>query len=77
MVRVFGWLVLLGRSQDPADRARADAVQPQVPGQQPRKRGDHRPVGPVRLRSGDTTAEDRDLMPQAQDLHVFGGVAAR
>jgi putative ABC transport system ATP-binding protein len=26
MVRVFGWLVLLGRSQDPADRARADAV---------------------------------------------------
>jgi hypothetical protein len=26
-----------------------DPVQPQVPGQQPRERGDHRPVGPVRL----------------------------
>jgi hypothetical protein len=52
-------------------------VQPQVPGQQPRKRGDHRPVGPVRLRAGNPTAEDRDLMPQDQDLHVFGGVAAR
>ena len=54
-----------------------DPVQPQVPGQQPRERGDHRPVGPVQLRAGDPAAEDRDLIPQDQDLHVFGGVAAR
>jgi len=32
MLRVFGWLVLLGRSQAPADRARADAVQPKCLG---------------------------------------------
>jgi hypothetical protein len=55
---------------------RHEPVQPQVPGQQPRQGGDHGPVGPVRLRTGDLTAQDRDLMPQYQDLHVFGVVAA-
>jgi len=53
-----------------------DSVQPQVPGQQPRERGDHGPVSPVRFRAGDLTAQDRDLMPQYQDLHVLRGVAA-
>jgi hypothetical protein len=41
-----------------------------------RERSDHSPVGPVRFRAGDLTAQDRDLMPQYQDLYVFGGVAA-
>ena len=54
-----------------------DPVQPQVPGQQPRQGGYHGPVSPVRLRAGDLTAQDRDLVPQHQDLHVFRDVAAR
>jgi hypothetical protein len=48
-----------------------------VPGQQPRQGGDHGAVGPVRFRAGDPAAQNRDLMPQHQDLHVFRGVAAR
>jgi hypothetical protein len=56
---------------------RHDPVQPQVPGQQPRQSGDHRTVSPVRLGAGDLAAQDRDLMPQDQHLHVFRGVAAR
>jgi hypothetical protein len=51
-------------------------VQAKVPGQQPRQRGDHGPVGPVWLGADDLTAQDRDLMPQYQDLRVFGDVAA-
>jgi hypothetical protein len=54
-----------------------DPVQPKAPGQQPRQGGEHGPVGPVRLRAGHLTAQDRDLMPQHQDLHVLRGVAAR
>jgi hypothetical protein len=46
-------------------------------GQHPRQRGDHGAVGPVRLRVGDLTAQDRNLVPQHQDLRVFRGVAAR
>ena len=53
-----------------------DPVQPQVPGQQPRERGEHSAVGPVRFRAGDLAAQDCDLMPQYQDLYVLGGVAA-
>ena len=49
-------------------------MQPKVPGQQPRERCDHGPVSPVRLRPGDA-AQDRDFMPQYQDLYVLGGVA--
>jgi len=49
---------------------------PQVPGQQPGERSDHGPVGPVRFRTGDLAAQDRDLMPQYQDLHVLRGVVA-
>ena len=55
----------------------SDPVQPQVPGQQPRERGDHGAVSPVRFWAGDLAAEDRKLMTQYQDLRVFGGVAAR
>jgi hypothetical protein len=55
---------------------RHDPVQPKVPGQQPRQRGDHRAVSPVWLRPGDLAAQDSDLVPQYQDLHVFGGIAA-
>ena len=53
-----------------------DPVQPQMLRQQPRERGDHSAVGPVRFRAGDLAAEYRDFMPQYQDLCVFGGVAA-
>jgi hypothetical protein len=38
--------------------------QPEVPGQQPRQGCDHCTVSPVRLRVGDLTAQDRDLVPQ-------------
>jgi hypothetical protein len=43
-----------------------DPVQPQVPGQQSRQRGEHRTASPVRLRAGDLAAKDRDLVPQDQ-----------
>ena len=41
------------------------------------QRGDHGAVSPVRLRTGDLTAQDRDLMPQHQNLRVLRGVAPR
>ena len=53
-----------------------DPVPSKMPGQQPCERGDHGAIGPVRFRAGDLTAQDRNLVPQYQDLHVFGGVAA-
>ena len=56
---------------------RHDPVQPKAPGQQPRHGGDHGAVGPVRLRAGHLTTQDRDLVPQHQDLHVLRGVAPR
>jgi len=43
-----------------------DPVQPKALGQQPCQGGDHSPVSPVRLRAGDLTAQDRDLMPSAK-----------
>jgi hypothetical protein len=42
---------------------RHDSVQPQVPGEQSRECGDDGPVGPVRFREDDLTAQDGDLMP--------------
>ena len=56
---------------------RHDPVQPKAAGQQPRERGDHGAISPVRLRTGDLTAQDRDLMPQHQNLRVLRGVAPR
>jgi len=56
---------------------RHDPVQSKASGQQLRERGDHGAVGPVRLRAGDLTAQDRDLVPQHQDLRIFRGVATR
>jgi hypothetical protein len=56
---------------------RHDPVLTKVPEQQPRQRDDHRAVSPVRIRAGDLAAQDRDFLPQHQDLDVFGGVAAR
>ena len=52
-----------------------DPVQPQAPGQKPRQGSDHGPVSPVRLRAGGLAAQDRYLVPQHQDLHVFRRVA--
>ncbi len=46
-------------------------------GSSPRQRGDHRTVSPVWLRAGDLAAQDRDLVPQDQNLHILGGGAAR
>ena len=43
-------------------------VQRKALGQQPRQGGDHGPASPVRLRAGDLTAQDRNLVPQHQDL---------
>jgi hypothetical protein len=36
--------------------------------------GDHGPVSPVRFRAADLAAHDCDLVPQYQDLHVFGDI---
>ena len=55
---------------------RHDPVQPEVSGQQSRERGDHGPIRPVQLRASDLTAQHSDLVPQYQDLDLFGGVAA-
>ena len=54
-----------------------DPVQPQVPGQQRRQGGNHGAIGPVQLWVDDLTTQDRDLMPEDQDLHVLGGIAPR
>ena len=51
-----------------------DPVQPKALGQQPCQGGDDH--SPVRLRAGDLTAQDRDLMPQCQDLDILRSVAA-
>ena len=56
---------------------RHDPVQPKALGQQPRQGGDYGPVGPVWLRAGGLTAQDRDLVPQHQDLQVLRGIAPR
>jgi hypothetical protein len=56
---------------------RHDPVLPKVPGQQPRERGDHGAVSPVRFWAGDLTAQDRNLVPQYQDLDVLRCAAAR
>jgi len=55
---------------------RHDPVQPQAFWQQSRQGGEHGAVGPVRLRAGDLTSQDSDLMPEHQDLDVLRGVAA-
>jgi len=55
---------------------RHDPVQPQAFWQQSRQGGHHGAVGPVRLRAGDLTTQDSDLMTEHQDLDVLRGVAA-
>jgi hypothetical protein len=46
-----------------------------VGGRQPRQRGDHGVISPVRLRVGDLTAHDSDLVPQYQDLRILRAIA--
>jgi hypothetical protein len=46
-------------------------MEPKPPGQQPCQRSQQRTVGLGRSRTGDLTAQDRDLVPQNQDLNVF------
>jgi hypothetical protein len=53
-----------------------DPVQPQLPGQQPGQGGEHGTISPARLRTRDLPTQDRDLVPQDQDLRILGGVAA-
>ena len=43
---------------------------------QPGQRRQDCPVGLVRLRPGDLTAEHRDLMPEHHDLRILGRLAA-
>ena len=54
---------------------RHDPVQPKASRQQSRRGGDHGPVNPVQFRAGDLAAQNRDLMPQHQDLRFFRRVA--
>ena len=54
-----------------------DPVQPQAPGQQPRQGGHHGTVSPVRPRAGGLPPQDRDLMPEHQDLRILAGVTSR
>jgi hypothetical protein len=56
---------------------RHDLVQAQVPGQQPCQGGDHGTVSPAWFRPGDLPAQERDLVPEHQDLHILGGVIPR
>jgi hypothetical protein len=43
-------------------------------GQQPGQRGQDRSIGPGQSRSSNLALEHGDLMPQDQDLGVFGAV---
>jgi hypothetical protein len=54
---------------------RHDPMQAKALGQQPRQCGNHGAVGPVRLRAGNLTTQDRNLVPQHQDLYILRGVA--
>jgi hypothetical protein len=55
---------------------RHDPVQPQAPGQDPGQGGQHGTVSPVRPWPGALPPQDRDLMPQYEDLRVLRGIAA-
>ncbi len=44
---------------------------------QPRERGDHGTVSPVRPWARDLPTQDRNLMPEHQDLRVLGDIAPR
>jgi hypothetical protein len=57
--------------------AGADLLLPQAPGQMPGQGGEHRTVSPVRPRARDLPPQHRELIPQYEDLRVFGGVTAR
>ena len=69
---------LLDQAPVPGEQgaSRHDPLYPEVPGQQPRQGGYHGPVSPVRFRAGDLAAQDRDLVPEHQDFHVLGNIAA-
>jgi len=57
----------------PQDGAwRDQPVRPQVPWQEPDKRGKDRAVGPVQLRPGMGSAQHSDLVPQHQQLGILG-----
>jgi hypothetical protein len=66
-----------GPAAVPACPSSHDPVQPQVPGQQPCQGREDGTVSPVRPRARDLPAQHSDLVPQHQDLRVFGGVTAR
>jgi hypothetical protein len=54
-----------------------DPVQQQVPGQQPGQGGEHGTSRPVRPRARDLPAQNRDLVPEHQDLRVPSSVIPR
>jgi hypothetical protein len=57
----------------PQDRARGDqATAPQRSGQPPDQGGEDGPIGPVQSRPRVSSAEYRDLVPQDEQLDVFG-----
>jgi hypothetical protein len=56
---------------------RNDPVQPKARGQQPRERCDHGTVSPVRPRARNLPPQDRNLMPEHEDLRVLRGVIPR
>jgi hypothetical protein len=59
-------------------RARChDPVQPQVAGQQRGQGRERRTVSPVRPRARDLPTQDRDLVPQYEDLRILRGVIPR
>jgi len=49
-------------------------VATQIVWQNPGQRGEHRPVRPVQLRTGDPTAQHGDLAPQREDLGLLRGL---
>ena len=52
-------------------------MRPHAPGQQSGQGGEHGAVSPVKLRALYLPAQDRDLMPRHEDLHVLDGITAR
>ncbi|MCW2918565.1 MAG: hypothetical protein JWN52_6633 [Actinomycetia bacterium] len=75
---LFGYLQRCLTSPVPGQQGarRHDPMCPQPLWKLTGERGQDRPVGPIRSRTRDLTAQHRHLMPQHEDFHLLGGIAA-
>jgi hypothetical protein len=73
----LGYVHLLPTSRRcQASRVGDDPLRPQLAGQQPRQRGQHRTIRPRQPRPADLAAQHGHLMPQYDDLDVLRGVGS-